>query len=210
MDFETYSRSKLSDYAALAETIAGILRAALGASPESFRLQQVQHRAKDLESLRKKLEDRGIVATTLLEDEIKDLAGCRLIFYTNSDVTRFLQSGIIQDNFEVDWGRTKIHHPVPGQTEADNLFISNNYVLKLKADRTALPEYARFSSLLCEVQVQTTLNHAWAEMEHDIIYKKPALKGFGGKLFEAIEQRLRKIMKDAPATRRLRIPKSAR
>jgi ppGpp synthetase/RelA/SpoT-type nucleotidyltranferase len=196
MDFETYSRSKLSDYAALAETIAGILRAALGASPESFRLQQVQHRAKNLESLRKKLEDRGIVATTLLEDEIKDLAGCRLIFYTNSDVTRFLQSGIIQDNFEVDWGRTKIHHPVPGQTEADNLFISNNYVLKLKADRTALPEYARFSSLLCEVQVQTTLNHAWAEMEHDIIYKKPALKGFGGKLFEAIEQRLRKIMKD--------------
>ena len=46
------------------------------------------------------------------------------------------------------------------------------------------------------MQVQTTLNHAWAEMEHDIIYKKPALKGFGGKLFEAIEQRLRKIMKE--------------
>jgi phage baseplate assembly protein W len=32
-------------------------------------------------------------------------------------------------------------------------------------------------------------------MEHDIIYKKPVLKGFGGKLFEAIEQRLQKIMK---------------
>jgi Region found in RelA / SpoT proteins len=68
-------------------------------------------------------------------------------------------------------------------------------VLKLKADRTALPEYARFSGLWCEVQVQTTLNHAWSEMEHDIIYKKPVLEGFGGKLFEAIEQRLQKIMK---------------
>ena len=196
MDFETYSRTKLADYAALAETVASILRAALDAYPETLRLQQAQHRPKNPESLRKKLKDRGIVATTSLEDDIKDLAGCRLIFYTNSDVTRFLQSGIIQDNFEVDWDRTKIHHPVPGQTEPDNLFISNNYVLKLKADRTALPEYARFSDLLCEVQVQTTLNHAWAEMEHDIIYKKPALKGFGGKLFEAIEQRLRKIMKD--------------
>ena len=32
-------------------------------------------------------------------------------------------------------------------------------------------------------------------MEHDIIYKKPVLKGFGGKLFEAIEERLQKIMK---------------
>lgn len=196
MDFETYSRTKLADYAALAETVAGILQAAIGAYPQTFRLQQVQHRPKNPESLRKKLEDRGIVATTSLEDEIKDLAGCRLIFYTNSDVTRFLQSGIIQDNFEVDWDRTKIYHPVPGQTEPDNLFISNNYVLKFKADRTALPEYARFAGLMCEVQVQTTLNHAWAEMEHDIIYKKPAQKGFGGKLFEAIEQRLQKIMKD--------------
>ncbi len=195
MDFETYSRSKLADYAALAETVAVILRAAIAAHPEPFRLQQVQHRPKGPASLRKKLEDRGILATTSLENDIKDLAGCRLIFYTNSDVSRFLQSGIIQENFDVDWERTKIHHPVPGQTEPDNLFISNNYVLKLKAARTALPEYARFDRLWCEVQVQTTLNHAWSEMEHDIIYKKPALAGFGAKLFEAIEQRLQKIMK---------------
>jgi ppGpp synthetase/RelA/SpoT-type nucleotidyltranferase len=195
MDFDTYARSKYADYAALAETVAAVLRAAIGAYPGTFRLQQIQHRAKNPETLRKKLEDRGILATALLENDIKDLAGCRLIFYTNADVTRFLQSGIIQDNFEVDWDRTKIHHPVPGQTEPDNLFISNNYVVKLKADRTALPEYARFDGLWCEVQVQTTLNHAWSEMEHDIIYKKPVLKGFGGKLFEAIEQRLQKIMK---------------
>ena len=72
---------------------------------------------------------------------------------------------------------------------------SNNYVLRLKADRTALPEYARFSDIWCEVQVQTTLNHAWSEMEHDILYKKPTLEGFGGKLFEAIKQRLQTIMK---------------
>ena len=195
MDFETYARSKIAPYGALAETVAAILRAAIGAYPATFRLQQVQQRPKNSESLRKKLENRGNLATTSLEDDIKDLAGCRLIFYTNSDVARFLQSGIIQDNFDVDWDRTKIHHPVPGQTAPDNLFISNNYVVKLKADRTALPEYARFGGLWCEVQVQTTLNHAWSEMEHDIIYKKPVLKDFGGKLFEAIEQRLQKIMK---------------
>ena len=195
MDFETYSRSKLADYATLAETVAAILRAALAAYPEPFRLQQVQHRPKDPVSLRKKLEDRGILTTSNLENDIKDLAGCRMIFYTNSDVSRFLQSGIIQDNFDVDWDRTKIHHPVPGQSEPDNLFISNNYVLKLKAARTGLPEYARFEGLWCEVQVQTILNHAWSEMEHDIIYKRPALAGFGAKLFGAIEQRLQKIMK---------------
>src|SRR5258708_26568042 len=158
MDFETYARSKHTDYAALAETVEAVLRSAIAASAGTLRLQQVQQRAKAPDSLRKKLEHRGILATTLLEDDIKDLAGCRLIFYTNADVTRFLQSGIIQDNFDVDWDRTKIHHPVPGQTEPDTLFISNNYVVKLKADRAALPEYARFGDLWCEVQVQTTLN----------------------------------------------------
>src|SRR5216683_7203185 len=196
MDFETYARSKQFDYAALAETVESILRAAIAAHPGALRLQQVQRRAKDPESLKKNLQDRNLLSTTSLEDDIKDLAGCRLIFYTNADVSRFLQSGIIQDNFEVDWDRTKIHHPIPGQTTPDNLFISNNYVLKLNADRTTLPEYARFSGLRCEVQVQTTLNHAWSEMAHDIVYKKPTLEGFGGKLFEAIDQRLQKIMKD--------------
>ncbi len=191
MDFEGYARAGFADYGALAETVAAILRAAIAAYPQPLRLQQVQHRSKDPKSLRKKLEDRDILGTTSLEDDIKDLAGCRLIFYTNSDVARFLQSGVIQDNFDVDWDRTKIHHPVPGQTEPDNLFISNNYVVKLKADRTALPEYASFGGMWCEVQVQTTLNHAWSEMEHDIIYKKPALKGFGGTLFAGIEQRQR-------------------
>ncbi|MET4528408.1 ppGpp synthetase/RelA/SpoT-type nucleotidyltransferase, partial [Bradyrhizobium sp. JR18.2] len=195
MDLETYSRSKHSDYKALAETVAAILTAAISAYPTSPRLQQVQHRSKDPASLKRKLEDRGLVATNSLENDIKDLAGCRLIFYTNSDVSRFQQSSIIQDNFDVDWDRTKIHHPVPGQTQPDNLFVSNNYVLKIKSVRAALPEYARFEGLCCEVQVQTTLNHAWSEMAHDIIYKKPALVGFGAKLFEAIDQRLQKIMK---------------
>jgi ppGpp synthetase/RelA/SpoT-type nucleotidyltranferase len=195
VDFEGYSRSEFAVYAALADTVASILRAAIDAYPHALRLQQVQQRPKSLDSLRKKLENRGILDTTKLENEIKDLAGCRLIFYTNSDVSNFLRSGIIQDNFEVDWDRTKIYHPSPEQTATENLFISNNYVLKLKADRTALPEYVRFDGLWCEVQVQTTLNHAWSEMEHDIIYKKPTLQGFGAKLFEAIEQRLQKIMK---------------
>ncbi len=97
MDFDEYSRTKQFDYAALADTVASILRAALVAYPGTFRLQQVQHRAKNPESLKKKLEGRKLESTSTLETDIKDLAGCRLIFYTNSDVSRFLQTGIIQD-----------------------------------------------------------------------------------------------------------------
>ena len=195
MDFETYSLSKRFEYAELAEIVASILGAALKEYPATFRLQQVQHRAKNIDSLKKKLEDRNILSTTTLKDDIKDLAGCRLIFYTNSDVTRFLQTGIIQDNFDVDWERTKIHYPVPGKSDPDDLFISHNYVVKLKENPTSLPEYARFAGLACEVQIQTTLNHAWSEMEHDILYKAPKLEGFGARLFDAIKARLQTIMK---------------
>jgi ppGpp synthetase/RelA/SpoT-type nucleotidyltranferase len=195
MDFETYSRSGQFEYAELAEIVASILSAALKAYPAKFRLQQVQHRAKSIDSLHNKLEDRNILTTTTLEGDIKDLAGCRLIFYTNSDVTRFLNTGIIQDNFDVDWERTKIHYPVPGKSDPDDLFISHNYVVRLKNNRTSLPEYARFAGLACEIQVQTTLNHAWSEMEHDILYKAPKLEGFGAKLFDAIKARLQTIMK---------------
>ena len=194
MDFETYERLKRTDYIALAETVASILTAAIRAEP-NLRIQQVQHRGKDSASLKEKLRDRGHLTTTTLEADIKDLAGCRLVFYTNSDVSRFLNSGIVRDNFDIDWDRTKIHHPRPESDDANTLFISNNYVLRLKEDRTALPEYARFGDMWCEVQVQTTLNHAWSEMAHDTIYKRPAIEGFGGKLFEGIEKRMQTIMR---------------
>lgn len=43
--------------------------------------------------------------------------------------------------------------------------------MKLKPSRTNLPEYGRFKGLTAEIQVRTILQHAWAEIEHDIQYK---------------------------------------
>jgi ppGpp synthetase/RelA/SpoT-type nucleotidyltranferase len=195
MNFEMYEKKMRNDYAGLAETVGVVLTAAIEDHP-NLRLPQVEHRAKDPESLKKKLEEAGALESENIEEVIKDLAGCRLVFYTNSDVSQFWSSGIVRDNFEIDWERTKIHHPSPDTSSATELFISNNYVVRLNDQRVALPEYARFSGMWCEIQVQTTLNHAWSEMAHDTIYKKPKLKGFGGRLMQGIEQRMKKIMHD--------------
>jgi ppGpp synthetase/RelA/SpoT-type nucleotidyltranferase len=193
MNFETYQTVGRILYARLAEAVATILTAAIGAQP-GMRLQHIQQRAKDPRSLKKKLERAGALESDDISAAAKDLAGCRAIFYTNSDVARFQSSGIITDNFVVDWTRTKIHHPRSAGTD-ENLFISNNYVIRLKDERLALAEYADLRDVWCELQVQTSLNHAWSEMEHDI-YKMPALNGFGRTLLQGIEKRMKKTMRD--------------
>jgi ppGpp synthetase/RelA/SpoT-type nucleotidyltranferase len=177
INFEDYERHALGAYAAFASTVAAILTAAINAEGNVFRLQQMKARAMEPASLRIKLEKRGQEGTEALEAQIKDLAGCRVIFYTDSDVNRFIQSGIVDGNFEVF--EVKIHHPRREVDDAIELYTSNHYVVGLKAERLALSEYARFAGMRCEIQIQTILRHAWAEMAHDTIYKAPELARYG-------------------------------
>ena len=194
MNLEAYRRSGLSRYERLAATIARLLERAIGVEG-GYRLQQIQHRAKTVESLAHRLERDGQLDSEEIEAHRKDLAGCRVVFYTNNDVNRFTRSGLLHELFEVDWKRSRFHQPGPSQESAGELFQSFNYVVKLKADRTALLEYEEFEGLWCEAQVQTTLNHAWAEMAHDTIYKRPEWQGFGGRELAIVERRLEEAMR---------------
>ncbi|QWF69977.1 RelA/SpoT domain-containing protein [Methylomonas paludis] len=195
MNLAQYLAGQQDLYKEFAELVEGILEASIRGNRQ-LRLQQVQSRAKNPASLKGKLEKAGLLESNAIEDDIKDLAGCRLIFYTNSDVAAFLSSGILQEQFKVDWERTKFHHPVPMASEKPRLFISNNFVVELKEELAQRPEFERFRGIRCEVQVQTILNHAWSEMEHDILYKRPRLEGFGGRLMSDIDERMQKIMRD--------------
>ena len=195
MNLEHFEKHARSDYGAFAEVVGNVIASAISAQP-ALRLQHIQHRAKAVMSLRVKLEKMNALERDDIESVVKDLAGCRLVFYTNSDVNHFQASRMLYENFNVDWDRTKIHHPSPETRESADLFISDNYVVHLTEDRLKLPEYARFKGMVCEVQVQTTLNHAWSEMAHDTIYKKPVLDGFGTKLMKGIDKRMATIMRD--------------
>ena len=191
LEYEQHGRQL---YEQLARVVGGLLQAALDAEG-GYRLQQIQPRAKSVSSLKKRLEEVQSTESTEIEQIRKDLAGCRLVFYTNNDVGRFTQSSILSDLFEIDYGRLKIHHPVPGEVNAANLFRSFNYVVRLRTDRTDLLESRHLFGLRCEVQVQTTLNHAWAEMAHDTIYKRPELGEFGKEELEEIKHRLSDVMR---------------
>ena len=195
MNLEQYTSGGREAYASMAKLVAEVLYASIDRHG-GLRLQQIQNRAKDPVSLREKLEKTGVLACAHVENEVKDLAGCRIIFYTNTDVAIFLSSGILQEQFKVDWVKTKFHHPIPQASENSGLFISNNFVVELKDELAVQWGYEQLRGLRCEVQVQTILNHAWSEMEHDILYKRPCLEGFGGRLMSSIEERLQAIMRN--------------
>ena len=193
MKIEEYENGGRALYIDFAEAVATILQAAI-AEHDDLRLQNIQHRAKEVDSLRAKLI-KAEAADAPIGDIAKDISGCRLIFYTNGDVHRFGQSGILRENFTVDYDRSKIHYPTSNEDGAE-FFISENWVVTLSEARCLLPEYRRFDGLRCEVQVQTILDHAWAEMAHDTIYKPMIDVGFGAAKVEAMRKRLRKVMQE--------------
>jgi len=194
MNYDEYVREGHLRYEEFARTVAAILRAAIDASGQDFHLQQISFRAKSKSSLHRKLAERALSESQSIEIELKDLAGCRLVFYTNTDVDRFLSSRLIFENFKVDFDGSKIHHAVGSDRPAEDLYFAIHYLVSLTDERLALPEYRKFRGLRCEIQIQTILNHAWAETTHDILYHRPDIKGFGTKQFAAIKERLTKIM----------------
>jgi ppGpp synthetase/RelA/SpoT-type nucleotidyltranferase len=108
---DEYEKKYQTRYAEFAGVVRDILEKAINGAEGVPRPQSIKSRAKEASHLKPKLGDRGLLESSSVEDEIKDLAGVRLIFYTNTDVERFLNSRHITENFEVHWNQTRIHHP---------------------------------------------------------------------------------------------------
>jgi ppGpp synthetase/RelA/SpoT-type nucleotidyltranferase len=117
VNFNDYEKKYFSIYEAFAKTVRFILENALLSADNLPRPQSVQCRAKKIESLRRRLTEEGILDTQKLEFDRRDLAGARLIFYTNNDVDRFLASPLIRENFEIEEDSTRIHHPTPATVD---------------------------------------------------------------------------------------------
>lgn len=192
MNFDDYEKRYFSLYTEYAETVRFIIEKAIAATGGLPVLQSIQARAKAPDRLKARLEEVGLIESQSIEEDRKDLAGIRLIFYTNTDVDRFLASRLIFENFEIDLQATKIHHPT--KENEGTRYQAIHYVVSLKEERTKLPEYSKFKNFRCEIQIHTILNHAWSETSHDILYKDRPRDGFGSKAMETITKRFNNIM----------------
>src|SRR6266567_1829699 len=192
MKFDDYEKTYVSTYTEFSELVRSLLEGAIKKTEGVPRPQSTQARGKDVKSLKLKLEERGLLASERIESEIKDLAGARLIFYTNTDVDRFLRTELIPDIFDVDWKEMRVHHPTDDNDQ--RRYQAIHYTVLLSEKHTGLPEYKKFKGMRCEIQIQTILNHAWSETQHDMVYHARGNPGFGGRAIQALDKRLKKIM----------------
>lgn len=154
------NHSLYSDFTTKFETLINELLKQYG-----FRVHSVCSRSKNKDSLKKKITNQENKYNKL--NQITDLSGIRIITYFNNDVYEIAE--MIKKEFDID-----LANSIDKSTllDPDRFgYLSLHYVVKLKANRAALSEYKRFLDFKIEIQVRSILQHAWAEIEHDLGYK---------------------------------------
>ncbi|EOG8149201.1 GTP pyrophosphokinase family protein [Citrobacter werkmanii] len=100
-------------------------------------------------------------------EDITDIIGIRIITHYSDDVDKIAK--IIKREFTLD---EKNSIDKRSTIEPDRFgYLSLHYVISLSENRTDLTEYASYKNVKAEVQIRSILQHAWAEIEHDIGYK---------------------------------------
>lgn len=167
---ESYQREQ-QKYELLANSIRKILAPALSA--KEINIHKIEARAKDIDSFAKKASkasDENPEAPKYpnpLKD-ITDLAGVRVITFLPKDLKTI--DSCIHEEFDVI---EKTDKSEVLEEQGKFGYKSIHYLVNIKQNRTDLPEYRELKGLTAEIQARTILQHAWAEMEHDIQYKSP-------------------------------------
>lgn len=166
-------RERHGFYESLATIVKRILEEAL--KQKGKEVHSVQARAKEPSSFGKKAAlssetDPAKPKYPRPLEQITDIAGVRVITYLPITVEEINQ--IIEAEFQIverfDKGAELIEEDRFG-------YQSIHYLVKITSQRSRLPEYAPFADVIAEIQVRTILQHAWAEIEHDIQYKSASV-----------------------------------
>jgi len=179
-DFEAHSstavgrfRTVRSDYEHLAEVAKRVLMETLAVS--EIRFHSIEARAKSLESFAKKAAKPSEADPNKPKysdplREITDLAGVRVITFLPRTVEQVCAH--VEREFTV---LERTDKSVELLDEGKLGYQSIHFLVQMHPNRTRLAEYQRHGGLTFEIQVRTLLQHAWAEMEHDIQYKSAAV-----------------------------------
>ncbi|EJB8451436.1 RelA/SpoT domain-containing protein [Vibrio parahaemolyticus] len=143
-----------------------------GKQLETFLKQPAKHRVKDELSLIDKAFHRPDKGYKNPYEEIEDKVGCRFVVLL-VDHIEFI-SDIIKN--EQSWIATECRHFNNERNDAPLLFTyqSVHYVVRAKDDLEHTTVQIK-KNTPCEIQIRSLLQHAYAELTHDAIYKSKTL-----------------------------------
>jgi putative GTP pyrophosphokinase len=121
----------------------------------------VTSRVKSLESVSEKIVRKGYMRF----EEITDLAGVRLVYLYESDFGKI--DKIIRSKFDV----LEVVDKVSEQGENLLGYSAVHYIIKIKKIFSG-ERYEDIGDLICEIQVRTLLQDAWAVVGHNLEYKQ--------------------------------------
>ena len=142
----------------------------------------VTARVKEWRSLRSKSRKRrpdGMLMYPHPWQDIHDLIGVRVTTYHSTEIPRIIEA--LTEVFEV---RRSVDKTAQTRVSGSFGYGSHHLILRVPPAR-ATPVLQAYAGREFEVQIRTVLQHAWAEFEHDIRYKR---RGNTGKLAPEVDR----------------------
>lgn len=129
-----------------------------------FRISNMNIRIKDEEALKKKIIYKDKYCDI---NEITDVVAARIITLFENDVDRIYEC--IKDDFDIVEYKDKRKKNYDDRIDFG--YNSLHLLLKFNENRCQLIEYADYKDIVFELQIRTTIQHSWAEIEHGLGYK---------------------------------------
>jgi ppGpp synthetase/RelA/SpoT-type nucleotidyltranferase len=151
-------------YESLLEAVTSIIESLLKRE-STVRYYLVQSRVKEYNSFVAKLP-KGIEDKKYAQPkDMTDFAALRVICYLRQD--KEIVAGLLHDNFRVIKREDKSLDKGVDKIGYNAIHLD----AMLKDDRATLPEHQRYKGLKFEIQITTILQHIYAQIGHDLLYK---------------------------------------
>ena len=163
-DIEKWYIKNRPNYESLLGAVTSIIGSLLKRET-TVRFYIVRSRVKEYGSFKKKFEE-GIKDKNFAQPEdMTDFAGLRVICYLRQD--KEIVAGLLHDNFKVTKREDKSLDLGPDKIGYNAIHLDAMF----RDDRASLPEHQRYKGLKFEIQITTILQHVYAQIGHDLLYK---------------------------------------